>query len=84
MRLAVCSCIAAGVALAGVGIVAATPVNSPLPDVEVPAIQPSAGSTQDVDQEFVKLLQLLGPDADTLVSGAVDFPVCAGPFGQRG
>ncbi|OHU98177.1 hypothetical protein [Mycobacterium talmoniae] len=74
MRLTVCCCIAAGVALAGAGVIAATPVNPALPDVEVPAIQLSAGSSQDMDQEFLNLLQLLGPDADNLVSGTVDLP----------
>lgn len=74
MRLDVCCCIAAGVALAGAGAIAAVPVSPSLPDVTVPAIQLSAGSTQDVDQEFLNLLQLLGPDADNLVRGTVDFP----------
>lgn len=73
MRLAICCCITAGVALAGATVIAATPVNPSLPDVMVPAIALSAGSTQDVDQEFLNLLQLLGPDADNLVSGTVEF-----------
>ena len=53
---------------------AATPANPSLPDVQVPAIMLSAGATQDMDQSFLSLLQLLGPDGDDLVSGAVDLP----------
>jgi hypothetical protein len=77
MRLAVCCCIAAGVALAGASVIAATPTTPSLPTVKVPAVQLSAGSTQDVDQEFLNLLQLLGPDTDNLVNGAVHLPESA-------
>jgi hypothetical protein len=74
MRLAVFCVIAAGVALAGASVIVATPVNPTSRDVEVPAVQLSADTSQDMDQEFHNLLQLLGPDADDLVRGAVDFP----------
>lgn len=75
MRIALYSSIGAGIALMGATVIAATPVTPSLPDVESPAVALSAGATQDVDQEFLDLLQLLGPDYDNnLVSGAVDLP----------
>lgn len=74
MRLAVGGFIAAGVALVGASVIAATPLNPTLPTAEVPAIQLSAEFSQDMDQEFFNLLQLLGPDADDLVRESVDFP----------
>lgn len=73
MRLAVGGFIAAGVALVGATVIAATPLTPTLPTAEVP-IQLSADFSQDMDQEFFNLLQLLGPDADDLVRGAVDYP----------
>jgi hypothetical protein len=74
MRLTVGCCIAAGIALAGTSVFAATRMHPVLPSAEVPAMQLSAGSSQDMDQEFLNLLQLLGPDGDDLVRGAVDLP----------
>lgn len=74
MRIAVCCGIAAGMALAGVSAVVATSEKPTLPTVEEPAVQLSAGSSQDMDQAFLNLLQLIGPNADNLVSGTVEFP----------
>lgn len=74
MRIAVYCGIAAGIALAGVSAVAATSEHPALPTVQVPAVALSAGSSQDMDQAFLNLLQLLGPEGDSLVSGVVEFP----------
>jgi hypothetical protein len=63
MRPAVRYCITAGVALGGVSILIAAPSSPPLRDVEVPAMQLSNNSHDNVDvnsPSFADLLQTMG------------------------
>jgi hypothetical protein len=69
MRPAVRYCITAGVALGGVSILIAAPSSPPLRDVEVPAMQLSNNSHDNLDANSPSVLDLLQ------VMGGVESPV---------
>jgi hypothetical protein len=69
MRPAVRYCITAGVALGGVSILIAAPSSPPLRDVEVPSMQLSDNSHDNLDANSPSVLDLLQ------VMGGVESPV---------
>lgn len=55
--------LAAGIALAGAGLVAVAPVTRPLPNVQVPVIELSSDSTPKIDQQYLQWWQIVSGDS---------------------